>query len=265
MQIILLISCTSKISISDERHWPKKIKDLAATYKSHNKPDPIYLFVVTNSIEEVVGPGTVSTYKMMHSLGRDNQISKVARLERLDQLNTQQSDLNGKLWYGSTDQASMNKTAAQLKEVNQQIYKTTYEPDKVIVPIDIPGLQVIVCTLVAPDSPGSAWMPVYVHSKIAIIDDVYLTHGSANINSRSMEVDSELNICHEHGEVTKKLRQTLWGIHTNGQGVDDTPDPAFKNWNIIVNKNKDRKAKKMSPLASLVEFNFELAKRSRLD
>ncbi len=243
----------------------EKIKGLASTYKSHNKPDPIYLFVVTNSTEEAVGPGTVSTYNMLHSLGRDNQISKVARLERLDQLSTQQSDLDGKLWYGSTDQASMNKTAAQLKEVNQQIYKTTYEPDKVIVPIDIPGLQVIVCTLVAPDSPGSAWMPVYVHSKIAIIDDVYLTHGSANINSRSMEVDSELNICHEHGEVTKKLRQTLWGIHTNGRGVDDGPGDAFANWTVVAKKNKDNQVKKIKPIASLVEFNFNLAKRSRLD
>ena len=80
-----------------------------------------------------------------------------------------------------------------------------------------------------------------------------------------MEVDSELNICHEHGEVTKKLRQTLWGIHTNGQGVDDRPGVAFIYWTAIVNKNRDNQAKRTQPIASLVEFNFNLAKRSRLD
>ena len=60
----------------------------------------------------------------------------------------------------------------------------------VFVPVDIPGLKVHVCTLVAPDSLPGNWIPVYIHSKLMIVDDVFMTLGSANINTRSMEGDT---------------------------------------------------------------------------
>ena len=41
-----------------------------------------------------------------------------------------------------------------------------------------------------------------------------MTQGSANINTRSMRVDSELNICHERGDISGKLRRELWSLHT---------------------------------------------------
>ncbi|WP_199226057.1 phospholipase D-like domain-containing protein, partial [Chromobacterium sp. Panama] len=93
-------------------------------------------------------------------------------------------------------------------------------------PRDIPGLRIHVCTLVAPDAldaagweamlrrnqreadrPAAAgqgydWPFVYIHSKLMIINDVFMTQGSANINTRSMRVDSELNICHERGDIS---------------------------------------------------------------
>jgi hypothetical protein len=63
--------------------------------------------------------------------------------------------------------------------------------------------------------------------------------------------------------VSSLLKVEPWQEHTAGQGIDDTPDQAFKNWCIFANKNKDRKEKKMSPIISLVEFNTELEKISR--
>lgn len=71
-------------------------------------------------------------------------------------------------------------------------------------------------------------MPVYIHSKLMIVDDVFTTHGSANLNTRSMMVDSELNICHEHPAFSRPLRQRLWGMHTNRMGAQDEPELAFK-------------------------------------
>jgi phosphatidylserine/phosphatidylglycerophosphate/cardiolipin synthase-like enzyme len=123
-----------------------------------------------------------------------------------------------------------------------------------------------VCSLVAPDSPaGKEWMPVYIHSKLMIVDDVFTTHGSANINTRSMQVDSELNIAHEWASVTQAMRRRLWGMHTNGLGAQDDPEKAFKAWQNIINRNKDFQSEQLTPYAPLVEFYFGESDLSDLD
>ncbi|CAM2183192.1 hypothetical protein BC2230_40230 [Burkholderia cepacia] len=66
--------------------------------------------------------------------------------------------------------------------------------------------------------PDNYWLPVYVHAKLMTVDDAFMTLGSANVNIRSMNVDSELNICHENSDVTKPLRRKLRGLHTKNQG-----------------------------------------------
>ena len=136
-----------------------------------------------------------------------------------------------------------------------------------LTPKEIPGLKIHICTLVAPDSPANNWMPVYVHSKVMIIDDVFLTHGSANINTRSMEVDSELNISHEHMGVTQPLRRQLWNIHTKGinNGASDAPDIAFKAWDYIIKQNASNQLNGIAPVASLVGFSRSSTKQSRMD
>ena len=69
-----------------------------------------------------------------------------------------------------------------------------------------------------------------------IINDVFMTLGSANINTRSMEVDSELNIRHERPEITQPLRRRLWGLHTAGQDSSDNPAEAFEAWGKIIDQ-----------------------------
>lgn len=52
---------------------------------------------------------------------------------------------------------------------------------------------------------------IYIHSKLMIIDDSFITLGSANLNARSMVGDSEINIASaEHG-LAKAARQRVWG------------------------------------------------------
>jgi phosphatidylserine/phosphatidylglycerophosphate/cardiolipin synthase-like enzyme len=111
---------------------------------------------------------------------------------------------------------------------------------------------------VAPDSPaGKAWMPVYIHSKLMIVNDVFTTHGSANINTRSMQVDSELNIAHEWASVTQALRRRLWDLHTNGRGAQDDSELAFNAWEEIIKRNKTDQSKNLMPYAPLVEFYYD--------
>ncbi|MDR3087103.1 MAG: phospholipase D-like domain-containing protein [Azoarcus sp.] len=107
------------------------------------------------------------------------------------------------------------------------------------------------------------WPEVYVHSKLMIINDAFMTAGSANINTRSMEVDSELNISHYTPTIVKQARKDLWEVHTRGY-VDkggqtglcasDNPDVAFEAWGRLIEDN--RKAEKVgaAPLASLRGF-----------
>lgn len=56
---------------------------------------------------------------------------------------------------------------------------------------------------------------VNIHAKIMIIDDYFYTIGSANINKRSMSVDSEINVAVIDPEKAKNLRLELWSSHLN--------------------------------------------------
>jgi phosphatidylserine/phosphatidylglycerophosphate/cardiolipin synthase-like enzyme len=114
---------------------------------------------------------------------------------------------------------------------------------------------------------GDKWMPVYIHSKLMIVNDVFTTHGSANINTRSMQVDSELNIAHEWASVTQALRRRLWDMHTNGMGAQDDAVLAFEAWQDIVKENKKRQEDKCSPVpyAPLLEFYYDKATLKNLD
>lgn len=275
----------------------EKLTNLVKTYQAQGRKKPLYLFVVTNSSDEGIGPGTVSTYQMLNVLGRTDVLPGVAKLERADDLSEQykealetkkradqalqsttqiqvnpfSGDAQGVANYLATAQQDAAQASQRVAELKTQIEQAKVEdPQR----LDIPGLKVHICTLVPPDTPkGQPWDEVYIHSKLMIIDDVFVTHGSANVNLRSMEVDSELNICHESMRVTQPLREKLWSIHTGGKGVGQKDangrldaERVFMNWDEIISKNKKIRLKqKVGPYASLVEFHRENPTRSYID
>jgi len=57
------------------------------------------------------------------------------------------------------------------------------------------------------------YRPIYVHSKVAIIDDLWSTIGSANLNNRGMRDDAELNVAVLHHDFARDLRILLWAEH----------------------------------------------------
>ncbi|RMT77152.1 phosphatidylserine/phosphatidylglycerophosphate/cardiolipin synthase family protein [Pseudomonas viridiflava] len=262
--------------------------------RSHAKHGAIYLFVVTNSSDEGMGDGSMNTYRMLKSLGRKDVLPTVSKLERDDSLDEQlnkarletinakqslsslnyttQNLIEPKLFQKMKEEREAKVVAAEAKQ-KQLEASIPLKKGMAIVPVEIPGLKVHICTLVAPDSPPDNWMPVYIHSKLAIIDDVFTTLGSANINIRSMEVDSELNICHESPALSKPLRQHLWDIHTKGMGAQDDAAEAFDSWQDIIVENKARQEQnripsideKKSPYASLIEFYRDSPARKNLD
>ena len=57
------------------------------------------------------------------------------------------------------------------------------------------------------------YRPIYVHAKVTIIDDVWSTVGSANLNNRGMRDDTEMNVATLDAELARGLRVLLWAEH----------------------------------------------------
>ncbi|MBT8765648.1 phospholipase [Metapseudomonas boanensis] len=248
--------------------WPplaEAIKKAAADQTGAGR-DPglhgaLHLFVITNVTDDGIGAGTVNTQRMLEILGRTDTIPKVTKLRRIERV---KNDMPPRPRPdGPNDQMGQRELAAwkaKLERKTQQIEAET------LVPEEIPGLKVHVCSLVAPDSPpGAPWMPVYIHSKLMIVNDVFTTHGSANINTRSMMVDSELNIAHEWYDVTRKMRRELFELHTGGKGAQDDPKQAFDAWTEIIERNKDLQSEKLTPKAPVIAFHYDQPTMNNLD
>ncbi|HYM15015.1 MAG TPA: phospholipase D family protein [Dehalococcoidia bacterium] len=57
------------------------------------------------------------------------------------------------------------------------------------------------------------YRPVYVHAKVGVIDDEWLIIGSANLNDRGFETDSELDVIAHDRDLARGLRVDLWSEH----------------------------------------------------
>jgi len=78
------------------------------------------------------------------------------------------------------------------------------------------GERFLACTLY---QPGLA-QPVYVHAKIGIVDDEWLTVGSANLNEHSLFNDTELNVVTCDAALARETRLRLWREHLRRDDVD---------------------------------------------
>jgi phosphatidylserine/phosphatidylglycerophosphate/cardiolipin synthase-like enzyme len=68
---------------------------------------------------------------------------------------------------------------------------------------------------------GEHYRPIYVHAKVAIIDDLWSTIGSANLNNRGMRDDTEMNVATLDAEQATGLRMMLLAEHVGLMGEDD--------------------------------------------
>jgi phosphatidylserine/phosphatidylglycerophosphate/cardiolipin synthase-like enzyme len=85
--------------------------------------------------------------------------------------------------------------------------------------------------------------PIYVHAKIAIVDDRWLTVGSANLNEHSLFNDSELNVVAQDEELARDTRLRLWSEHLERPIEEIQGDPAEivdRYWEPISEEQLDR-------------------------
>jgi phosphatidylserine/phosphatidylglycerophosphate/cardiolipin synthase-like enzyme len=69
------------------------------------------------------------------------------------------------------------------------------------------------CSTKADDEGQARYRPIYVHAKVGIVDDRWATVGSANLNSRGMSHDAEMNVAVLDTEFAQGLRIALWAEH----------------------------------------------------
>src|SRR5436305_14455276 len=74
--------------------------------------------------------------------------------------------------------------------------------------------------------PGPGGRPVYVHSKAAVIDDTWVTVGSANLNEHSLFNDTEVNVVVRDPALARELRLRLWEEHLERPREEIDGDPA---------------------------------------
>jgi phosphatidylserine/phosphatidylglycerophosphate/cardiolipin synthase-like enzyme len=160
------------------------------------------------------GAGRLNTYEMLAALGKGSQMPAV------------------------------DKNSSGKRDSDSDLRKS-----------DLDGVNIHLCTLLASgkSEKGVKYKEIYVHSKLLLVDDVFFTLGSANVNVRSMETDSELNIAAPSPELTQQWRKHLWKLHT-GKEPGDSIATEFENWGKLMTDNKQQKNAEKALSASLIEF-----------
>jgi phosphatidylserine/phosphatidylglycerophosphate/cardiolipin synthase-like enzyme len=88
---------------------------------------------------------------------------------------------------------------------------------------DAGGGRVLATTLAARD--GRARDPIYVHAKVCVVDDRWLTVGSANLNEHSLFNDTEMNVVTHDPAVAAGTRLRLWSEHLELPEQELSGDP----------------------------------------
>src|SRR5919198_5545808 len=92
----------------------------------------------------------------------------------------------------------------------------------VLVEADDGAGRLLACTL---RQRGSGARSVYVHAKIAIVDDEWLTLGSANLNEHSLFNDTEVNVLFRDTALAHETRMRLWAEHLERPPEELQGDP----------------------------------------
>ena len=83
-----------------------------------------------------------------------------------------------------------------------------------------------------------------MHSKLGIVDDRWLTIGSANLNEHSLFNDTEMNIVTHDPELARQTRLRLWSEHLElpVDQVDHDPIDVIDNlWKPISREQLERR------------------------
>jgi phosphatidylserine/phosphatidylglycerophosphate/cardiolipin synthase-like enzyme len=121
----------------------------------------------------------------------------------------------------------------------------------------------LACTLYARSPAGAD--QVYVHAKIGLVDDEWLTIGSANLNEHSLFNDTELNLVVRDPSVASATRLRLWSEHLELPAAELEGEPAAlvdARWRAIAGEQLERREAGAAPTHRLVALPG-LSRRSK--
>jgi phosphatidylserine/phosphatidylglycerophosphate/cardiolipin synthase-like enzyme len=108
--------------------------------------------------------------------------------------------------------------------------------------------------------------PLYVHAKVGIVDDRWLTVGSANLNAHSLMNDTEMNLVTDDAGVARDTRVRLWAEHLElDPDTVAAGDPCAlvdEHWRPIATEQLERRERDLPPTHRLVALPG-VSKRSR--
>jgi phosphatidylserine/phosphatidylglycerophosphate/cardiolipin synthase-like enzyme len=108
--------------------------------------------------------------------------------------------------------------------------------------------------------------PLYVHAKVGIVDDRWMTIGSANLNAHSLLNDTEMNIATDDAALARATRERLWAEHLElpleeVAGVDPI-ELIDQRWRPIASEQLRRRERGERPSHRLIMLSG-VSKRSR--
>ncbi len=148
------------------------------------------------------------------------------------------------------------------------------------------GRRVGTYSLVCQDKKTKSLRQIYVHSKLLIVDDKWITIGSANIDKNGFKDSTEVNVGITSSSLAKQLRTRLWTEHTgllentmdmtnemakrtttsrrklipspydNGSNIDDF-DNGFNTWKKTADHNGLAVSNKGNITGHIYYYNFD--------
>ncbi len=104
---------------------------------------------------------------------------------------------------------------------------------------------------------------LYVHAKVGIVDDRWLTVGSANLNAHSLLNDTEMNVVSDHPDLARDTRLRLWSEHLGVDVAGEDPSRTVdERWRPIAFEQLERLRAGVEPTHRLLALPG-LSKRSR--
>ena len=107
---------------------------------------------------------------------------------------------------------------------------------------------------------------MYVHAKVGIVDDRWLTVGSANLNAHSLLNDTEMNVVTDDAALARDTRLRLWSEHLEVDKdaiADDDPSTVIdERWHPIASEQLERLRSNAAPTHRLLALPG-VSRRSR--
>jgi phosphatidylserine/phosphatidylglycerophosphate/cardiolipin synthase-like enzyme len=96
---------------------------------------------------------------------------------------------------------------------------------------------------------------LYVHAKVGIVDDRWLTVGSANLNAHSLLNDTEMNVVTDDAALARDTRIRLWSEHLERDPADlagREPCAVVDEWRAIAMEQLRRREAEAPPTHRLI-------------